>query len=221
MYTPKLFEQKEPVALMELIRSNPFATVVSMSEGLPFINHLPIIAEQDSSGAVTLIGHMARANPQWQHFRPRQKNGQEIGQEITVVFHGPHTYITPSWYKNPMNVPTWNYAVAHAFGVPKLIEDADGIDSILKRTVQVFEGQEAKPWTYNLPTEFKDGLVRAIIGFEIPISRFESKFKMSQNREDEDYKGVLEGLKNRQDEMSKRVLDLMLSLPESNSASDH
>ena len=213
MYTPKLFDQKETTTLLELIKSNPFATLVSMSEGVPFINHLPIIAEQNSSGAVTLIGHMARANPQWRHF--------QSGQEITVVFHGPHTYITPSWYKDPMNVPTWNYAVAHAFGVPKLIENADGIDSILKRSVQVFESKEAKPWAYNLPSEFKDGLVRAIIGFEIPVSRFEGKFKLSQNREAEDYKGVLEGLKNRPDEMSRQVLDLMLSLPENNSANDH
>jgi transcriptional regulator len=206
MYTPKYSDQKETAVLLQLMKSNPFATLVSMSEGLPFINHLPIIAEPDSSGAVTLIGHMARANPQWRHFQSAQKNGLEI----TVVFHGPHTYITPSWYKDPLNVPTWNYAVAHAFGVPKLIEDADGIDSILKRSVQVFESKEANPWVYSLPNEFKDGLVRGIIGFEIPVSRLEGKFKMSQNREVEDYQGVLEGLKNRPDEMSKKVLEIML-----------
>jgi transcriptional regulator len=212
VYTPKYSNQKETPALLELMKSNPFATLVSMADGVPFINHLPIIAEQNSSGAVTLIGHMARANPQWRHF--------QSGLEISVVFHGPHTYITPSWYTDSLNVPTWNYAVAHAFGVPKLIEDADGIDSILKRSVQVFESKETKPWVYSLPNEFKDGLVRGIIGFEIPVSRLEGKFKLSQNREAEDYQGVLEGLKNRPDEMSKKVLEIMLSLPESTLAND-
>ena len=175
---------------------------ITVSEGQAFPNHLPVFTDPAQPGKTVIVGHMARANPQWKHF--------QSGGKVTVIFHGPHTYITPRWYPDPVNVPTWNYAVAHAQGIPKIIDDYDGINSILIRSVEIFEREEMHPWKLDLPDDMRKNLVRAIVGFEIEVTQLDSKFKLSQNRSEEDRQGVIRGLQNRPDEMSKRVVDLML-----------
>ena len=203
MYLPSGFQEQDQESLLQLMRDYPFATLLTQTQEGPYINHLPILAERRGPDQMVLIGHMARANPQWKQF--------ESG-EVRVVFQGPHTYITPQWYPDPLNVPTWNYAVVHAAGTVKVIDDLDGIESILRKTVAEFERHEPTPWKYDLPDEFRSGLVRAIVGFEIQVSRLEGKFKLSQNRTEAERQGVLEGLKTRKDEMSLKTLDLMRSL---------
>lgn len=202
MYLPAPFREQDVESLLQIIRSYPFATVVTHAEGKPFVNHLPIIAELRASGEIVLSGHMAKKNPQWRHFND---------SETLVVFNGPHAYITPQWYKGPLNVPTWNYAVVHASGNAIPIEGSDGIEEILKKSVEEFERHEPSPWQFDLPEAFKAEMVQAIVGFEIKVSRIEGKFKLSQNREPEDRAGVLAGLKTRKDEMSLKTLELMLS----------
>lgn len=202
MYSPKSFQNSEISALTELMRSNPFATIITVNQSQVFPNHLPVLTEIMESGKTVIVGHMARANPQWSHF--------QTGAEATVIFHGPHTYVTPQWYPDPTDVPTWNYAVVHALGVPKVIEDYDGINSILVRSVQAFEEGEPNPWKFDLPEDMKKNLVRAIVGFEIEVTQIDGKFKLSQNRSESDRQGVLQGLQNRPDEMSKKVRELML-----------
>lgn len=183
------------------MRENVFATLVSIDEnGRPFLNHLPLLVETENE-KITLIGHMAKANPQIRHF--------ENGSQVQVAFHGPHTYITPSWYTDPMNVPTWNYAAVHASGKPTLIRDSKTLRSILERTVTEFEKWEKKPWKLDLPDEFIGNLSKAIVGFTIEVTELEGKFKLSQNRAPEDRDGVLKGLASRTDEMSRKVLALM------------
>lgn len=167
------------------------------------VNHLPLLVERSESGEVVLLGHMARANP----LRKRFVGG---GGDVTVVFQGPHTYVTPRWYPDAMNVPTWNYAVVHAFGAAHLVEDFEGVERILSKTVELFESRESDPWKYELPEEFRRDLVRAIVGFEIRVSKLDAKFKLSQNREPADWKGVIEGLATRSDEMSAKVREMML-----------
>jgi transcriptional regulator len=214
MYTPGIFKHEDLAAHLSLMRDFPFATVITPAGGTqadearadaaPFVSHLPILAERDASGAFVLTGHMARANPHWRRFAAPGTAGETL-----FIFHGPHTYVTPSWYKDPMNVPTWNYAVIHAHGSPRLIEDYEGIHRILDRTVQEFERLEPKPWQFSLPEDFKHELVGAIMGFEVRVSRIEAKYKLSQNRAPEDRAGVLEGLARRTDEMSRKTLALM------------
>src|SRR5262249_44065504 len=144
---------------------------------------------------------LARANPQLQHFRS--------GPETLFVFHGPHTYITPTWYQDSMNVPTWNYAVVHAYAKPRLVEDFDGLHRILNEAVTQFESPRPDPWRFELPEDFKQQLWGAIVGFEARVERIEAKFKLSQNRAPEDYQGVLDGLKASPAEADRRVLELM------------
>lgn len=124
--------------------------------------YLPIIAETCASGEVVLFGHMARANPQWRHF---------LENDTFIIFNGPHAYITPQWYKDPMNVPTWNYAVVHASGKATPIESSKGIEQILRKSVDEFERHEPKPWKLDLPTDFQAELVRGIVGFEMVVSK--------------------------------------------------
>ena len=130
---------------------------------------------------------MARGNRQWKHF--------ESGIDSLAIFQGPHAYISPSWYETELSVPTWNYAVVHAYGKARLTDDS-GLRAILRDTVQQHEADRDTPWTMDrLPVEFVDKLATAIIGVEIEITRLEGKFKMSQNRSDEDKQGVVNGLR--------------------------
>lgn len=167
MYVPGLFERDEPAALAALIRDRAFATVVTVAGGVPFASHLPLLYRDG-----VLLGHMARANPQWRHFA--------CGGEVLAIFHGPHAYISPSWYQTAHQVPTWNYAVVHAYGVARLIDDAGAAREVLARLVETFDPS----WRIDaLPDEKLAQLVRAIVAFEIPVARLEGKWKVGQNRE--------------------------------------
>ena len=111
MYIPKAFQVSDSRVLAEFIASNSFATLISSVQGSLFATHLPLILDQSRSSQGVLLGHVARANRHWQAF-----DGQ---QEALAIFHGPHAYISPSWYASSSPaVPTWNYAVAHVYGVP-------------------------------------------------------------------------------------------------------
>ena len=129
---------------------------------------------------------MARANPQWRHFAS--------GGEVLAIFHGPHGYVSPSWYQTELAVPTWNYATVHAYGVPTLIHEPEGVASLLNETVSTYEASFEQPWRGELPAEFVDKLTQGIVAFELPITRIEGKFKLSQNRSAADLQGVIDAL---------------------------
>src|SRR5688572_28058136 len=108
MYIPEAFREDRPEALQALIREHCFGTLVSRHEGERGASHVPLLLDRDHGPHGTLLGHMARANPQWQGFRE--------GEEVLAIFQGPHAYVSPSWYETELSVPTWNYAVVHACG---------------------------------------------------------------------------------------------------------
>jgi transcriptional regulator len=224
MYSPPAFKLNDSEAAFELMRRHAFATVVTVVDGAPFVSHLPVLVEREaSSGELVLLGHLARANPHWRHFgaagaasgAARSSGGTGTGSspdvsETLFIFHGPHTYVTPSWYADPDNVPTWNYAVVHAYGMPELVDDYEGLHAILKRTVDELESREPRPWQLeSIPEEFKQDLARGIVGFRAKVVRLDAKFKLSQNRADADRLGVIEGLRGRTDDQSRGVLALM------------
>ena len=132
MYMPERFREDDLLTLHALMRDYSFATLVTQHEGLPFASHLPLMLAADEGPYGTLYGHMARANAQWRDF--------DASQDVLVIFHGPHTYVSPSWYEaDPTNVPTWNYAVVHAYGSPRLITDDDASHALLDTLVQTHE----------------------------------------------------------------------------------
>lgn len=207
MYIPKQFSVDDERKLRSLIAHNAFATVLSFPEGeAPFINHFPVIFNSAPGDEKTLIGHMARRNPQWMHFRANPK--------CTAVINGPHTYITPRWYKSGRDVPTWNYAVAHIHGRIELMETFADQVAVLRQLTGFFEKSNSVPWEFELPDDLlnPDALTSAIISFKIHIENVEMKFKFSQNRSREDREGMIEGLKERTDDESRSVREIMLSL---------
>lgn len=205
MYQPKHFRLEEKEKVRELIDENSFATLLSYpANEKSFINHLPVIFSPFAKEENILIGHMAKMNPQWKHFKDQP--------EATLIFNGPHTYITPLWYKSGRDVPTWNYAVVHLQGRIELVPGFNQQVDILKALTEFFERSKPQPWEFDLPDDLLDAeaLTSAIISFKFHIDKIESKFKLSQNRSLEDRQGIIEGLRERDDDMSKAVQKMML-----------
>lgn len=184
MYNPEHFKQTDNERALDLVEAHPFGMLITAPDGMPFANHVPFLL--DRSGAKPrLRGHLARANPQWRHFEP--------GREVLAVFQGPHAYVTPSLYSSP-GVPTWNYAVVHLRGTPRLVEDEAGLDSLLQAMTHAHEAKLPNPWLPVMDAERKARLYGMIVGFEIEVTDIQAKFKLSQNRPEEDRARVADAL---------------------------
>jgi transcriptional regulator len=186
IYTPRSFAAGDDAAVAQLIREHSFATLITPGDPEPFISHLPLerVAEPTPKGS--LLGHMARANPHWRHLADAPS---------IAVFHGPHVYVSPSWYAEPATaVPTWNYAVAHVRGVASLMDEAE-TRALLDRLVGRYEGNRAQPWRLQLEGPALEAMLAAIVGFRLRIERIDAKLKLSQNRSVEDRERVIEALR--------------------------
>jgi transcriptional regulator len=202
MYNPQKFRETNISEAFELMDRYPFATVISAVGGESVISHLPLTPKINGD-QIELIGHLARANPHWK---------QMANANITAVFLGAHTYITPKWYVEN-NVPTWNYSSVHASGIVNLIEDEIGIIDCLKELTTHVERHWPSGWEFFIPKDLLGpNLTKNIVGFKIKVTNFNFKKKLSQNRNDEDRRGVIEGLSKRLDEQSKNVLNDMKKL---------
>jgi transcriptional regulator len=200
MYLPTAFEQKDPGDLYGFIEAHSFGLLVSTHRGEPFASHLPFLLERRAGPHGTLIGHMARANPQWQDLD---------GQEVLAVFSGPHAYISPTWYESDNVVPTWNYVAVHAYGTARLVEDADALTGILAATVRTYEQAMPNPWSLDTDRDFFQKLVRAVVGFRIELSRLEGKWKLNQNHPRERRERVIGMLQKSVDQDAKEIARLM------------
>jgi transcriptional regulator len=206
MYVPAWFAESRHEVLHDLIRGHSFGTLVSQTEGGLFATHLPFLLDVERGEHGTLRAHMARANPHWQSFG-------EGGGEALAIFNGPHAYVSPSWYEAERAVPTWNYAVVHAYGIPRVIDDATEIRALLDATVGEYEGGFEQPWsTARLPDEYVSGMVAGIVAFELPITRLEGKLKLSQNRPQADRQGVIAALRRQGDPEGVAVAERMAAL---------
>jgi transcriptional regulator len=181
MYLPPYFEESDRETLYGVIRDNNFGLLITVVDGAPFVTHLPFLLEGDR-----LVAHMARANPQWRTFG---------AGEALCVFQGPHAYVSPRWYAGTRLVPTWNYVAVHVYGTPRIVEEPSAVRDQQARLVAAHEAGAAKSWTMDgLPESHLAGQLRAIVAFEIPITRIEGKFKLNQNRTPEDRAGVIAAL---------------------------
>lgn len=184
MYIPPAFRIDDHQWTSEFLQRHSFATLVTSQDGVPFASHLPVLYRTGASGA-TLIAHMARANPQWRHF------GDD---EVLTIFSGPHAYISPSWYEVQPAVPTWNYAAVHVYGIPRMISCAVKSAELLQSLVEHYEAAQPVPWNGELPPHLQESLIRAIVAFEISITRIEAKLKVGQNRSEADRQRVADRL---------------------------
>lgn len=200
MYVPAHFKEDDPARISAFIRDNAFGMLVTAPQGQPFVSHLPFLFEQGAGTQGTLRGHMARANPHWQHLIP--------DAEVLVVFQGPHAYVSPSWYVSP-GVPTWNYAVVHVRGKPRLIETESELEALLARQTHVYEQHRPRPWKPELAGERRTRLLGMIVGFEIEVTEIQAKFKLSQNRPEEDRLRVIAELNGSSHQTEVAVAKLM------------
>lgn len=190
MYIPGHFLQTGLPELQGLMRAHPLATLVSSGEGGPCADLIPLELDAAAGPQGTLRGHVARANPLWR---------QAAGQPVLALFHGPQTYITPSWYATKAAthkvVPTWNYTVVQAEGVLQVVEDAPWLHALVSRLTDHHEAQRASPWAVaDAPADYVQAMLRGIVGIELAITRLTGKWKISQNRSAEDRAGVARGL---------------------------
>jgi len=191
MYIPKFNAEDSPAEMHAMMRAHPLATLVTLHPSGLFASHIPMVLHAEDAETGVLRGHLARANAQWRDF--------DSGVEALAIFTGPDHYISPSWYptkaENHRSVPTWNYIAVHAYGTLRLIEDAAWLRSHLASLTQLHEQQFAAPWTMeDAPSDYIDAMIRGIVGVELPISRIEGKWKLSQNRKARDREGVVAGL---------------------------
>lgn len=191
MYIPKHFEERRVEVLHELIRRRPLAALVVLTSNGLDANHIPFQVDPHPTPFGTLRGHIARANPLWHHF------SSDI--EALAIFQGPSAYISPSWYPTKREtakvVPTWNYAVVHAYGALRVIEDRVWLRRLVESLTNQHEAERDDSWKVtDAPSDFIEHLLGSIVGIEITITRLIGKWKVSQNRPVRDKEGVIEGL---------------------------
>lgn len=200
MYIPTSFNVTDQATLHDFMRANSFATVITAQNGKPFASHLPLFFDSGRGSHGALIGHTARANPQWQEMQ---------AGEVLVTFNGPHAYVSPSWYEaKSMVVPTWNYMAVHAYGKARILSQEE-LEQALRKLVDSYEGAYEQPWRLEMTQEMREKMLGAIVGFEIVLGSIEGKFKLSQNRSVADRKRVMTQLAGQTDAQSLLVAEQM------------
>jgi len=201
MYIPDAFAETDLDRLHDLIEAYDFAMLITDAAPAPLVSHLPFMLDRANGPNGTLRAHMARGNPHWQSF----------DGEALVVFHGPHSYVSPTWYEpDAPAVPTWNYAVVHAYGTPRIVDDPQEIRAHQERLVATHEAGRSPSWDMaGQPPAYIEGMLKGIVGFEIPIARLEGKFKLSQNRSAADQRRVAQALADSGSEDGRALSRLM------------
>ncbi len=200
MYTPPHFAEDSREVLHGLIREHSFGILVTGGEAGLLATHLPFLLDDDGPGL--LLGHVARANPQWRALA--------TGQEALAIFRGPHAYVSPTTYVTKEAVPTWNYVAVHVYGRPRVVEEPEALLRLVTRLAARHEEGREKPWS---PAQVSAGFVSAklggIVGFELPIERMVGKKKLSQNQTREDRLSATEALARSGEGDAGAVADLM------------
>ena len=200
------FQVADAAAQQALVRAQPLATLVIAQAGALHANHVPLYLDPDRGPHGTLIGHVARANTLW----------PLLPQQAVAVFHGPQAYVSPSWYPSKAldgkQVPTWNYAAVHAHGTLSAFDDPGRLRAVLETLTEQHEAHRPAPWRVDdAPPDYIAKLLRAIVGIELAVDRWEGLWKVSQNRTDTDRAGVVQGLRAEGVPGAQAMADLMLS----------
>jgi transcriptional regulator len=201
MYTPRSYRNDKLEELFALIRRYNFGALFTHRAGESFVTHIPFMVDPARGAQGTLIAHMARANPHWKAF--------DGAAPSVVVFMGAHAYISPAWYREQETVPTWNYAVVHATGTPRLVTDDARLREMVMQLVNNHEEPLGHPWDVRKAESAMKVELAGIVGFEIPIERIEGKFKLNQNRSREDQEGVVAALESSSDPAEREIARMM------------
>lgn len=196
MYIPSHFKIKDDEFIYNLIQENSFATFFSQHEGEPFATHIPLIIDQDKE---YLYGHFARANPQWKDLH---------NQSVLAIFHGPHCYISSSWYESDLSVPTWNYLAVHVYGKAELVEGQE-LKKALIDLVKKYERPDSSYQIDKVDPKFLEGMTKGIVGFKIKIEKIEGKAKLSQNHSFKRKQLVIQELEKFKSEDERKIASYM------------
>jgi transcriptional regulator len=199
MYIPEYFRVHDQAAAVDFMRANSFVILVSNGEDGPFASHVPVVLRQEGE-QVTIRGHFAKANPHWRYL--------EKQPQILTIFHGPHSYISPTLYTNVESVPTWNYGAIHAYGNARLYSSPEDLQVVLHELMNTFEPSYAAQWA-RLDEKFRQNMLRQIVGFEIAVTKLEAKFKLGQNRSKQDQANMMASLGKAEDTAVSGVGKLM------------
>lgn len=206
MYSASAFKDDDLHRQHQHIENTRLALLISHGELGLQATHVPLLLDPTAGAKGTLYGHMARANKQWRDL--------ENGAEVLVVFPGADAYVSPGFYpskaQNPRTVPTWNYVAVHAWGSPRVIHEAAPLLDIVRRLSDRHEQGREHPWSVDdAPADYIDGMLKAIVGFELPIERLQANRKLSQNRSAIDQDGVRRGLTASHDPLDNQLAALM------------
>ena len=204
MYLPAHFREEHVPVLHDLMRARPLAALVTVGENGLSANHIPLLVNSEPAPFGTLVGHVARGNQLW----------RDADVPVLAIFTGPENYISPSWYAAKQEhgrvVPTWNYIAVHAHGVLRVHDDREWLRGLVTRLTETHEAQFARPWSVtDAPAEYIDGLLKGIVGIEIPIERLEGKWKMGQNRSAADRETAAAGLRTTGSAAADEVAKIM------------
>jgi len=210
MYIPEAFSESRPEVLDSFIAANSLAAVVTLSSQGIVANHVPLLFKRQQGNQGVLTGHVSRANPMWRDY--------DQTTEVLAIFTGPQRYISPNWYPSKAEhgrvVPTWNYMVVHAYGHMRTFDDRARLEELLIALTDTHESMFARPWKVgDAPAPYVDGLMKAIVGIEIELTRLEGKWKLSQNRPAKDREAVATHLRESGDETA---LEMLKALSEAN-----
>lgn len=169
MYIPSYFKIEDRAIVYDVMKEHSFATLISQHNGIPFATHLPLLLNNENT---YLYGHFARPNSQWKDI---------VNQTVLAIFHGPHCYISPSWYETNKAVPTWNYVTVHVYGEVELIEDEQELMASLQELVLKYEAPDSSYKLQDVDNEFLANMYKGVQGFKIKINKIEGKAKLSQN----------------------------------------
>jgi transcriptional regulator len=200
MYLPRAFAVKDIPELHAFMEQFSFASLVTQNDAKLIASHIPFVLDREEGASGRLRGHVAVRNPQLAHLN--------TGSEALVMFQGPHSYISPSWYVSQETVPTWNYTAVHAYGRPRMLDRA-GLILLLKDLVHQNERLLEPPWDFDPQAAWVEKMLPEIAAFEIPIERLEGKFKLNQNRTLADRRRVVEILSASQDPEQRRMAELI------------
>ncbi len=198
MYIPHIYKNENIDEIEGFIQQNSFAILVNQTDGVPLASHIPLELEKNDAGEDILVGHLAKANPQWKSFNANNR--------VLAIFHGPHSYVSSSWYKEE-EVPTWNYIAVHIYGTIRIQEEKQLFTS-LNKLVDKYEKDSEDPVKIENLSKSTMRQIKGVVGFEITIEDIQAAYKLSQGRK-EDHPRIIEELSKRENPGSREIADEM------------
>lgn len=198
MYIPKFFQIDDFKEIEQFVKSNSFGMIITEKHGKPLATHLPLILQKKGDDYY-ISGHIAKGNPQW-----KTLNGNS---NVLIIYQGPHAYVSSSWYEKE-NVPTWNYQAIHLYREATVLSEQETMDD-LKTLLAKYEQYRENPVLWDNLAESTQMQAKAIIGFKVKINKVEAAYKMSQNRNEQDYNNIIKKLEDEHNSSSNAVADVM------------